>query len=304
MEGDWLMDRLLAMQVFVRVAETASFAEAARQLNMSPPGVTRAIAFLEGQTHARLFTRTTRIVKLTDAGMRYVEDCRRILLDIAEADAAAGGAYAEPGGTLTVTASVLFGQMYVLPILQEFLDLYPGVVGRTLFLDRVTNLIDEGMDVAIRIGHLSDSGLSATRVGTVRRVICGSPAYFAQHGAPQTPQDLAQHRLIAATSAWASLEWRFGSAGGSVAHIRPALFCNTYQGAIDAARSGWGLTRALSYQVAPALDAGELACVLSAFEEAPLPVHVVHPEGRRASAKVRAFVDLAVSRLRANPAFA
>ena len=296
------MDRLQAMQVFVTVAETASFSEAARRLNMSPAGVTRAIAFLEAHTRVSLFTRTTRIVKLTDAGMRYVEDCRRILLDIAEADAAAVGAYAEPGGALTVTASALFGQIYVQPILQEFLDLYPGVVGRTLFVDRVVSLIDEGMDVAIRIGHLADSGLSATRVGSVRRVVCGAPDYFARRGAPDTPADLAQHRLIAATSAWASLEWRFGGRGAATVAVSPALFCNTYQGAIDAATSGWGLTRALSYQIAPALQAGALVCVLSEYEEAPLPIHVVHPEGRRASAKVRAFVDLAVSRLRANRA--
>ena len=297
------MDRLQSMQVFVRVAEAESFAEAARLLNLSPAGVTRAVAFLEAHLDARLFTRTTRSVKLTDAGLRYLEDCRRILADIEEADSAAAGAYADPSGTLTITASVLFGQMYVQPILTDFLDLHPHVVGRTLFVDRVTSIIDEGVDVAIRIGHLSDSGLSASRVGSVRRVICGSPGYFERHGVPASPADLERHRLVAATSAWGGLEWRFGTERKSTVQIRPALFCNTYQGAVDAARAGWGVTRALSYQIGPALITGELVTVLTGFEEEPLPIHVVHPEGRRASAKVRTFVDMAVARLRANPLF-
>ncbi len=295
------MDRLQSMQVFVRVAEAQSFAAAARALTLSPAAVTRAVAALEARVDARLFTRSTRAVKLTDAGARYLEDCRRILADIDEAESAAAGIYARPGGTLTVTASVLFGQMYVQPILTDFLDLHPAVVGRTLFVDRLTSLIDEGVDVAVRIGHLADSGLAATRVGTVRRVICASPDYLARRGAPATPAELASHRLAAATSAWAELEWRFGGDRPTTVPVTPSLFCNTYQGAIDAARAGWGLTRALSYQIAPALRRGDLATVLDAFEEPPLPVHVVHAQGRRPSAKVRAFVDLAVARLRATP---
>lgn len=297
------MARLQAMQVFVKVAESGGFAEAARQLNMSPPAVTRAVALLEEGLGVRLFTRTTRVVRLTEVGQRYFDDCQKILSYVEEADAMASGAYREPKGSLTITASVLFGQMYMMPIMRDYLDLNPQVVGKCLFLDRVTNLVEEGMDVAIRIGHLSDSGLSAIRVGQVRRVICGAPSYFEQHGAPAVPQDLLQHRIVAATSAWTNLEWRFGRQQKISINVEPQLFCNSNQAVIDAARAGWGLTRVLSYQIGAELNSGALQIVLADYEEEPLPIHVVHPEGRRASAKVRAFVDLAVDRLRANRLF-
>lgn len=294
------MARLQAMQVFVRVAESGGFAEAARQLNMSPPAVTRAVALLEEGLGVRLFTRTTRVVRLTDVGQRYFDDCQKILAYVEEAGATASGAYTEPKGSLTITASVLFGQIYIMPILQEYLDQNLQVVGKSLFLDRPTNLVEEGIDVAVRIGHLSDSGLSAIRVGQVRRVICGSPSYFEQHGAPSIPHDLVNHRIIAATSAWTNLEWRFGRERKTSVVVEPRLFCNSNQAVIDAARDGWGLTRVLSYQIGEELREGTLQIVLADYEEEPLPIHVVHPEGRRASAKVRAFVDLAVERLRAN----
>lgn len=292
------MDRWQAMRIFVKVAETASFAEAARQLNLSAPAVTRAIAALEETIGARLFVRTTRSVKLTEGGGRYLEDCRRILSDIVEAEAAAGGSYATPTGTLSVTASLLFGQMHVLPILMDYLDAYPSMAVRTLFIDRPVNIIDEGIDVAVRIGHLPDSGFTAIRVGRVRRVVCGAPAYFARHGTPASPADLRDHRIAASTSAWASTDWRFG--GDQRVTVRPALQCNTNEAVISAALAGWGLTRVLHYQVGPALDSGRLRIVLAEHEEDPLPIHVLHPEGRHAPAKVRAFVDLAVDRLRAN----
>jgi DNA-binding transcriptional LysR family regulator len=294
------MDRWQAMRVFAKVAETGGFADAARQLHMSPPAVTRAVATLEEMIGTRLLTRTTRSVKLTEAGSRYFEDCRRILADISEAEAAAAGAHATPTGTLIVTASVLFGQMYVLPILTDFLSAYPGMVVRTLFVDRVTNIVDEGIDVAVRIGHLPDSGYSATRVGAVRRVICGAPAYFAQHGVPRAPGDLARHNIVATTAAWSSLDWQFGRDQKTSVTVRPRLFCNTNEAAIAAAINGWGLTRVLSYQIGPALVAGTLQTVLSEYEEEPLPIHVVHPAGRHAAAKTRSFIDFAVERLRAN----
>ena len=262
--------------------------------------MTRAVAALEDMIGARLLTRTTRTVKLTEAGQRYVEDCRRILAAVEEAEASAGGTFARPTGLLTVTASVLFGQIYVMPLITEFLDTYPEVTGRLLFLDRVTNLVDEGIDVAIRIGQLPDSSYSAIKVGSVRRVICGAPSYFERHGVPKQPSDLAQHRIVAATSAWTSLEWRFGAHGRTIVHVKPALFCNSNEAAIGAARTGWGLTRILSYQIGPDLLQGDLQTTLEDYEEEALPIHVVHPEGRNASAKVRAFVDFAVSRLRAN----
>jgi DNA-binding transcriptional LysR family regulator len=292
------MDRWQAMRVFAKVAETGSFAETARLMHLSASAVTRAVASLEDVIGARLFVRTTRSVKLTEAGTRYFEDCRRILSDIAEAEAAAGGSYANPTGTLAVTASALFGQMYLLPIMTEFLNSHPGMRARTLFIDRPVNIVEEGIDVAVRIGHLADSGFTAVKVGTVRRVICGSPAYFERHGVPLTPADLKNHRIAASTSAWASPEWRF--AGDQRVTIDPVLQCNTNEAVIATAKEGWGLTRVLHYQIGPALVEGHLRIVLGDYEEPPLPIHILYPEGRHAPAKVRAFIDLAVARLREN----
>ncbi|GLS44593.1 LysR family transcriptional regulator [Methylobacterium brachythecii] len=292
------MDRWHAMRIFAKVAETMSFAETARQMHMSAPAVTRAIAALEETIGARLFVRTTRSVKLTEAGGRYVEDCRRILADIAEAEAAAAGSYATPSGTLSLTAPLLFGHMYVLPVVTEYLDSYATMAAQTLFVDRSVNIVEEGIDVAIRIGNLADSGFTAVKVGAVRRVVCGSPAYFETHGVPETPADLRNHRIAAPTSAWASPEWRFGR--DQRVTIGAVLQCNTNEAAISAVSAGWGLTRVLHYQIGPALLDGRLQIVLGDYEEPPLPIHVIYAEGRQAPAKVRAFVDLAVARLRAN----
>ncbi|CAH2602887.1 LysR family transcriptional regulator [Rhodovastum atsumiense] len=292
------MDRWQAMRIFVKVAETESFTETARHMHMSAPAVTRAVAALEDMIGARLFVRTTRSVKMTEAGARYLDDCRRILSDIAEAEAAAAGSYATPSGTLAVTASALFGQMHVLPIITEYLNTYPTMRARAFFVDRPVNIVEEGIDVAVRIGHLPDSGFTAIKVGTVRRVVCGSPAYFEKHGVPATPADLRNHRIAASTSAWASPEWRF--ARDQRVTITPILQCNTNEAVIATAKGGWGLTRVLHYQIGPALLAGDLEIVLAEYEEPPLPIHVLHPEGRHAPAKVRTFVDLVVSRLRAN----
>ncbi|MBW9050930.1 LysR family transcriptional regulator [Rhizobium mesosinicum] len=297
------MDRWQAMRVFVKVAEAESFADAGRQLHMSPPAVTRMVSALEDIIGTRLLTRTTRSVKLTEAGAQYFADCQRLLADLSEVEAAAAGAYGKPTGTLTVTTSVMFGAMFVLPLMTEYLDLYPDVIGRGLFVDRVVSMVDEGIDVAIRIGHLPDSGLTATRVGQVRRVICGSPGYFEKHGVPMTPGDLSTHRIVASTSAWTSLEWRFGVRKKLAVHVNPRLFCSTNEAAISAAASGWGLTRVLSYQIAPQLESGELRTILADYEEEALPIHVVHPEGRYASAKVRSFIDFSVEKLRSNRHF-
>ncbi|HVK89899.1 MAG TPA: LysR family transcriptional regulator [Mycoplana sp.] len=295
------MDRLSAMRVFARVAETGSFAAAGRDLHVSPPAVTRAIAQLEDTIGTRLFIRTTRSITLTEAGERYVEDCRRILAEIEEAEAAAAGFFATPKGTLTVSASVLFGRMYVLPVLTEYLDLYPAVTVRTLMLDRVVNLAEEGVDVAVRIGQLPMSSLNAVRVGTVRRVLCASPDYLGRHGTPRLPVDLAGHQIVATTGTWSASEWRFGRDEKTVVRIQPRLLCNTNDAAIEAAVQGWGLTRVLSYQVAPLIAEGKLVPLLTDQEEEALPIHIVHPEGRRVSAKVRAFVQLATERLRRHP---
>lgn len=295
------MDRWLAMRVFVKVAETESFAKTARLMHMSAPAVTRIVAALEDLVGARLLVRTTRSVKTTEAGAHYLADCQRILGDIADAEAAAAGHYSEPSGTLAITAPILFGQMYVLPIVTEYLDTFPAMHARTLFIDRQVNIVEEGLDLAVRIGHLADSGLTAVRVGTVRHVICAAPDYLQTRGIPHTPVDLKNHRIVASNSSWASPEWRF--AGGQRISIDPVLMCNTNQAVIEAARSGWGLTRVLHYQIGPALREGELQIVLEAFEEPPLPIHLVYPEGRQAPAKVRAFVDMAVERLRRDPLF-
>ncbi len=294
------MDRFHAMKVFVRVAEVGGFAEAARRLHMSPPAVTRAISALEAQIGARLLTRTTRSVTLTEAGQRFFADSKRILADVDEAEASAAGSYAKPTGTLTITASVMFGQIYILPIVQDFMDTYPDVTVRLVFLDRVTNMVDEGMDVAVRIGHLPDSSYAAVKVGTVRRVVVGAPSYFEKYGVPREPIDLSDHRIISANTVWPSNEWRFGQGEKRTVMVKPAMYCNSNAAVIDSLHSGWGISRLLSYQVGPCLMDGRLLTVLEDYEEEALPVHVVHPEGRHASAKVRSFVDFAAQRLRAN----
>ncbi|PKR53107.1 LysR family transcriptional regulator [Thalassospira marina] len=296
------MDRLQAMKVFIRVADCGSFAQAGRDLRMSPPAVTRAVAYLEDVTGARLLTRTTRSVKLTEAGERYVRDCRRILDDLAEADAAAGGAYAIPTGTLTITAPVLFGKMYVMPLVMAFLDENPGMRGQVLLLDRVVNVVEEGIDLAVRIGHLADSGLSAVKVGAVKRLVCAAPSYFARHGRPEKPADLAGHRIIGTTNPPTTQEWRFGRSEKISVAVQPTLLTNATDAALQTAIDGWGIVRLLSYQVSPAIAAGKLETVLTEYDENPVPIHLVHPEGRRAAAKVRAFIDFATERLRETPA--
>ena len=291
------------MTVFVAVAEEESFAAAARRLRMSPPAVTRAIASLEERLGVRLLTRTTRLVRVTDAGSRYLEDARRILLEADEADEAAAGINATPRGHLAVTAPVLFGKIYVMPVITAYQTTFKETTVSALFVDRVVNLVDEGLDVGIRIGSLPDSSLRAIRVGQVRRVVCASPAYLKKYGTPKIPADLARHPLIAATSVFAGSEWTFARGKEKIGvRLSPRILVNTNDGALEAAKRGFGLTRLISYQVANELAAGTLKTVLRDFEEASLPVHVIHREGRHGSAKVRSFVDLAVERLRADTA--
>jgi DNA-binding transcriptional LysR family regulator len=296
------MDRLQAMTAFVAVVDSGGFASAARKLNLSPPVVTRAVAELEERLGLRLLTRTTRVVRVTDAGARFAEDCRRILAEIDEAETAAAGTHAAPRGTLTLTAPVLFGQLYVTPILVSYLQLFPEVDAQCLFLDRVVNVVEEGIDVAVRIGELPDSSLQAVRVGRVRRVLVASPAYLQAHGIPQRPEDLATHTIASATGVSPVSEWRFNDAGTPfVQRLQPRLRTTTNDSAIAAAVEGLGITRLLSYQVAAHVRSGALQMVLEDFETASIPVHVVHHEGRRATQKVRAFVDMAVERLRGDP---
>jgi DNA-binding transcriptional LysR family regulator len=293
------MDRFDSMRAFVAVADAASFAAAARQLGQSPPAITRAVAALEERIGARLLHRTTRSVRLTEAGQRYLGDARRILAEMDEAEASAAGAHAAPRGQLGVTASVMFGRMYVAPILLDFLARYPEVTARMLLADRVVDLMEENLEVAIRIAHLEDSSLTAVRVGEVRRVICAAPAFLKKHGRPKKPADLAGAKLVAFANGMAPDPWIFIDAGRRESIVPKAhLVANSNDVTIAAAEAGHGLVRALSYQVVPQLRAGTLEIVLADYEEPPLPIHVVHIAGRRASARVRSFVDFAVERLR------
>lgn len=295
------MDRFYQMSVFVAVAETESFAGGARKLGMSPPAVTRAVAALEEELGVKLLNRTTRYVRATDAGQRYLEDARRILAEVQEADEVAAGINSEPRGHLTITAPVLFGKLFVMPSIVGFLERYPDVEVAALFLDRVVNMLEEGVDVGIRIGALPDSTMRAIRVGQVRRVLCASPDYLARRGIPQTPEDLLQHQIIAASSISPTVEWKFGDDDNNKAvRIKPRLTVTSNDAAITAAVQHAGITRLLSYQVASHLANGELKVILGEFEPKPLPIHVVHREGRHGSAKIRAFVDFVAQALKAN----
>lgn len=291
------------MSTFVAVVDSGGFASAARRQGLSAPVVTRAVADLEARLGLRLLTRTTRHVRVTEAGARYAEDCRRILAEVEDAEAAATGAGQAARGTLSVTAPVLFGQQYVVPLLARYLAQHPQVDASCLFLDRVVNLVEEGIDVAVRIGELPDSSLRAARVGQVRRVVVAAPAYLQRHGTPAQPQDLQQHTVISAGAVVGTPEWHFSRAGQpQLQRLQPRLRTSTNDAAIAAALAGFGLTCVLGYQVAALLRSGALQVVLQAYEQAPQPIHVLHLEGRHATQKVRGFIDLAVTALRADPA--
>ena len=292
------MDRFHEMQVFIAVAEEEGFAAAARRLNTSPPSVTRAIAAMEARIGTQLLARTTRSLHLTEAGQRYLDDCRRILAELEEAEDAAAGSYSIPCGHLTVTAPVLFGELYVAPVLGEYLERFALVNIHALLVDRVVNMSDEGVDVAVRIGHPHDSGQQAIKVGEVRRVVCASPAYLDQYGRPQHPAQLRDARLVTSSASQQAREWTFTEGGQPLTvAIEPRLVVTANNAAINLARLGWGVTRVLSYQVAAAVAAGELEIVLEDFEPAPLPIQVVfHPSGR-VPAKVHTFVDFLSQRL-------
>ena len=294
------MDRYTELQVFVAVAECEGFAAGARRLGVSPPVATRAVADLETRLGIKLLTRSTRHVRLTDAGKRYLDDAKRILAEIAEADEAATGINGEPSGYLAVTAPVLFGKLFVLPGVIEFLNRYPKMEVNALFLDRIVNLLEEGLDVGIRIGELADSSMRAIRVGAVKRVVCAAPDYLARAGTPKHPDELSQHTIITANGLNAGTEWKF--ADGINTRVKPRLSFATNDAAIEAAVTGFGITRLLSYQIAPHVADGRLETLLSDFEQPKIPIHVIHREGRYASAKIRSFVDLMVDRLRAEKA--
>jgi DNA-binding transcriptional LysR family regulator len=294
------VDRLQLINTFVAVVDTGGFAGAARKLGVSPPAITRAINELEATLGVRLLTRTTRVVRVTEAGARYAEDCRQILAQLVEADEAASGLDAAPRGRLTITAPVGFGALHVTPVVTEYLSSYPDVNVSCWFVDRIVNMIDEGVDVGIRIGALPDSSMQAIRVGSMRLLICASPGYLEAHGTPATPDDLAHHVIIAASGATSTSEWRVSNFGEARSvKLQPRLVAMSSDTAVAAALTGFGLTNVLAYKVDAHLRAGRLQTVLGAFEPPALPVHVLHREGRHASRKARAFIELAVERLRA-----
>jgi DNA-binding transcriptional LysR family regulator len=299
------VDRLESMRIFAAVADAKSFARAAQALGLSAPAVSRAVVALERRLGAQLLRRTTRSVGLTDAGARFHADCTRILANVAVAEADATGAHTRPQGELSVTAPRMFGHIHVAPLLVEFLRRHPAITVRAFFADHIVHLLDDGFDVALRIARLPDSGLTAVRVGHVRRVVVASPAYLAAHGVPRTPDDLEHHTTVGyAVGGTPTPAWEF--AGGTKrAHRlvtpRASFLTNSNETAIVAALAGHGLARALSYQVADHVAAGRLRLVLTAFETAPIPVQLVHAGGRQPSAKVAAFVAFATERLRRAP---
>lgn len=294
------MDRFRLMQVFTAVAEQQSFVAAARQLNISAPAVTRAITALESTLGVRLLLRTTRHLRLTDAGQQYLQDARRILEAVSQAEDSARGRHSSPSGHLTVTAPSLFGRYHVMPYVVDYLRQYPDMRVTTLLLDRVVNLMEEGVDVAIRIGELADSSEYAVAVGKVFTWLVASPDYLEKQGIPSDPEQLRQHTLIAATTGDYRQEgWAFQTASGRQAfRYHPRLLVTTNDAARVAAESGFGITQLLSYQVADAIAAGRLVRVLTDYELPPIPVNVVYRSGQQAPTKVRTFVDALVTSLR------
>jgi DNA-binding transcriptional LysR family regulator len=283
------------MSVFIAVASAGSFSGASRQLRMPLPTVSRKVADLEAHLNAKLFVRSTRKLALTEAGQSYLAACKQILEEVAEAERGASGQYNAPQGELIVTAPVAFGRLHVLPVVAAWLRAHPRVDARLVLSDRALDLIEDHLDVAVRIGELPDSGLVATQVGRVRRIVCASPAYLDEHGVPRSPADLATHECVT-FSGIGAYPWTFGT--DETVRVRSRITVNTAESAIDGAVAGVGLTRVLSYQVAAEVAAEKLVVVLKKFEPAAIPVSLIHVHERRPTAKLRAFLDYAAPKLR------
>jgi DNA-binding transcriptional LysR family regulator len=287
------MDRIDAMQAFVAVADLRGFAPAARKLGVSPSGVTRLVAALEDHLGARLLQRTTRSVTLTDVGARYLVRARRILADVEEAEGSTQDERTRPNGRLAVSAPVGFGRLHVSPVMSEYLTRFPEVSGELRLSDRTINLVEEGVDLAVRIGHLPDSSLVARHVGEMRRIVVASGNYLKQHGEPTTPETIASHETIQFGAINSSPEWRFVRGDREVrVACTPRFATNSADAAIQYAEQDGGLTRVLAYQAADAIKAGRLRIVLAKFEPPALPIHIVYPTSRLLSSKVRTFIDL------------
>jgi DNA-binding transcriptional LysR family regulator len=295
------MDRIDAMKVLVSAVDEGSLAAAGRRLGRSPAAVSRAIAFLEAHVGAELLHRTTRSLKLSEAGERYVSACRRVLIELEEADILAAGERSAPRGTLTITAPIISGENLLRPVLEAFMDEYPTLSVRLYLIDRPVNLIDEGIDVALRIAHLVDSNFASIRLGEVRRVIAASPRYLAQHPVIREPADLAKHRIISMTH-FGRDSWSFPPLEGSsiprTVQFTPRLVVNTVRAAVASTVAGYGVTRLFSYHVAEEVAQQRLRILLRKDEYPPLPVQLLAPEGRFTVPKVRAFVDFAAPHLK------
>lgn len=292
------MDRLNAMSVLLAAVEAGSLSAAGRRLGMPLATVSRKIADLEAHLRTRLLNRSARRLTLTDAGADYVAACRRILEEVEEAEREAAGEYSAPRGELAVSAPVVFGRLHVLPVVADFLKTYPEIDVRLLLADRVVDLVAEHVDVAVRLGRLPDSSLVASRVGTIRRIVCASPSYLARRGTPMQPEDLAAHDCIAFLGLTTPELWTFSTGTAQVSvPVHSRLVVTTAEAAIDAAVAGLGLARVLSYQAAAAMRAGTLEAVLCDAEPEPWPVQLVNT-GQRLPQKTRAFLDFAAPRLR------
>jgi DNA-binding transcriptional LysR family regulator len=294
------MDRLKSMSILVTATETGSLSATARQLGIPLSTVSRKIAELETYLNSRLLIRSSRNLTLTDAGRAYVEACKRILDDVSESERVASGEFRAPKGELIITAPIVFGRFHVLPVTMEFLKAYPDVQIRCVLSDRVVNLLEDHVDLAVRIGELPDSSLIASRVGSIRRVVCGSPDYFAARGTPESITDLAIHDCITFEGLSSPDLWVFmiGKSSTSVP-VRSRLVVNTAEAAIDAAIAGLGITRVLSYQAAESVKAGRLALILDEFDQASSPISLVYAGQRLLPLKLRAFLDFAAPRLKA-----
>ena len=294
------MDRFRAMSAFVAVVEAGGFTPAARHLAMPLATLSRLVSRLEDRLRLRLLNRTTRRVTLTDSGQQYFEACRRILGDLGEAERAASGEYRTPRGELIVTAPIVFGRLHVVPIITEFIKTYAQVDVRLVQADRIVNLLEEHVDLAVRIGELPDSTMVATRIGSIGHVVCASPAYLAERGGPEHPKELMAHDCVTFAGLVSAKEWPFRIGKSTrMFPVRSRIVVTTAEAAIDAAIAGAGLTRVLSYQVAQAIGDGRLALVLRGFEPEPSPVSLVYPSGRLVPLKLRAFLDFAAPRLKA-----
>lgn len=293
------MDHLQAISVFMTVSEEGGLSAAAKRLNISPASVTRAVAQLEARLGIRLFIRTTRSLHLTDAGERYLEDCRRIIPELEEAERTAAGVHRLPEGSVSVSASLLCGRMIVAPILSDLLEEYPGISLTTVYVDRVVHLINEGIDIAVRFGELPSSSLACVPVGATRRVLCASPEYLELQGVPNSVDDLRTHEIIDLASMKQNGRWTFFR-NGKRHSLKPTsrLQTNSADVAIAAALEGKGIMRAASYMIASELKAGRLRILLPEFEPPPVPAHVIRTDLGRPSGQVRAVFDYLVDRLR------